>query len=102
MVRDERHLNILGNGHGAERRRDLKSAGNTTAADFAWWQLDQVEVVETHRAGIGRQLAVDDVETRRLAGAVRTDQRQKLAAGNGKTQIIHGTHGAKTFPQRDD
>ena len=38
-----------------------------------------VAPVEPHRAGIGRDRAGDEVEERRLAGAVRADDPERLA-----------------------
>src|SRR5262249_25181858 len=88
--------------HRAKGRGDLKGAGDAAAADFARRQARNVAAIETDGAAVGRQLAVDGVEASRFAGAVRTDQRQKLSVTDREAHIIHGANAAKTFVQRGD
>ncbi len=47
----------------------------------------------------GVKLAVDGVEAGRFAGAVGADQRQKLAAADGKAHVIDRANGAEALAQ---
>src|SRR6516164_349977 len=79
MMAHDRELHVLGHGHRAERGGDLKGAADAEAPDLAWLKAGNAAIAETDFAAIGLKLPVDHVEAGRLAGAVRTDQRQELA-----------------------
>ena len=63
--------------------------------DGARRQAVDALAAEQHGAGVGRELAVDEVEARRLAGAVRADQRDQLAGGDGERHVAHGVDAAE-------
>ena len=79
VVRDQRLLHVLEHGHRAEGLGDLEGAADAQAPDPARRQPDQLAPRQADAAGIGPDLAVQAVEAGGLAGAVRPDQRQKLA-----------------------
>jgi hypothetical protein len=101
-VGDQRHLHVLGDGHRAEGGGDLEGAGDAAAADFARRQPGDVAVREADRSAVRLELAVDDVEAGRFAGAVGADQGQKLAARHREAHVIDGANGAEAFAQRGD
>jgi hypothetical protein len=47
-------------------------------------------------------LTIDEIEARGLAGAVRSDQSNQLARGNGERHILHGHNTAESFSQMLD
>src|SRR5687768_16863527 len=51
------------------------------------------------RTAVGRQLAVDHVEGRRLAGAIGADQRQQLAGRQRETDAIDGAVAAEALAE---
>ena len=50
---------------------------------------------ERDGAGVRRELAVDEVEAGRLAGAVGSDQRDQLAGGDGERHVVDRAHAAE-------
>jgi hypothetical protein len=52
--------------------------------------------------GIGGQHAGDEIEKRRLAGAVGTDQRMDVAAGHVHAHLVEGVEAAEPFGQAVD
>src|SRR5262249_7538340 len=50
-----------------------------------------------HIAGIRREQPFEDLDRRRLAGAVRTEQTEALAARNVEIEAVHGGHFAVPF-----
>ena len=59
-----------------------------------------LRALEPDLAGVGRELAVDDVEAGRLAGAVGPDQGEEFAAPDVEADLVDGAHAAKGFRQR--
>ena len=55
--------------------------------------------VEGQRAGIGLIDAADQIEQRRLAGAVRPDQREDRARRDGERDVAHRVHAAEALVQ---
>ena len=70
---------ILEHRHADERVRDLVRAADAAAAALVGRQRRDVRSVEDDPAGIRRQAAGDQVEQRRLAGAVRPDHAERFA-----------------------
>jgi hypothetical protein len=68
-------------------------------ADVVWAQADELAAERQDRAGIGAVEAGDQVEARRLAGAVRPDQRDRLAFPDGKVEIArrNGPEGCRSL-----
>src|SRR5690349_4101570 len=54
------------------------------------------------RAGIGAVIAGNEMEARRLAGAVGADERHGLALGDRKAQILHRAQAAEALAQIAD
>ena len=93
-VRQHRHL--------AERPRDLKRARQSMSADFVRPQPDQFAAERGDRAGVGAIITGDQIETRGLAGAVGSDQRDGLAVAHGKAEILDRAQAAEPFAQIAD
>src|SRR5439155_16181853 len=70
---------VVGNGHMREELDALEDARDPEPRDLVRPQSPQIAALETHRAGPRPIDAVQAVEDRRLAGAVRTDDREQLA-----------------------
>ncbi len=54
-----------------------------------------VDAVEADRAGVGVEIAGDQVEQRRLAGAVRADDAERLAARDRQIDAVGGLERAE-------
>ncbi len=65
--------------HIGERLHDLVGAGEPVAGDDERFFAGDVDAVEHDLAGIRREHAVDQIEQRRFAGAVRPDQTEDFA-----------------------
>ena len=75
---------VLQHGHAREGAHDLKGAADAEPADRMRLQADQVRSRKADAAGIGAEKSVDDVEQRRLAGAVRPDDAVDRAFRDGE------------------
>src|SRR6478735_5762717 len=71
---------VIDDGHGLEAFHDLESTADPALAALRRRQRRDVHTVEDDRALGRRQHARDQVEQRRLAGAVGTDQSDDFAA----------------------
>jgi hypothetical protein len=67
------HGAILQHRHVSERLHDLMRAGEAVAGNDKWFLTGDVDAVEDDPPGIRREHAIDQVEQRRLAGAVRPE-----------------------------
>src|SRR3977135_3215774 len=94
---NQRHLYVLDYGHRSERRRDLERAPDAQPPDLAWLEPGEIFLLEPDLSGIRRKLAVDHFEARGLAGAVRTDHGEELAALDLETHIVHRATAAARF-----
>src|SRR5262249_29709988 len=99
IMAHDRELHVLGNGHRAERRGDLKGAADAEPPDLARLEPHDAAIGETDFTLIGSELPVDHVEAGRLAGAVRSDQGQELACTNVEAGIVDGAHAAERLRQ---
>ena len=70
---------VLQHRHIGQRLHDLMRAREPVAGDDEGLCAGDVDAVEHDRAGIRREHAVDQVEQRRFAGAVRPDQAEDFA-----------------------
>src|SRR6185295_18830542 len=57
--------------------------------------------VEQDLAGVGLEMRADQVDQRGLAGAVRADERQKLALVDGEIDVVAGLGLAELLPEVD-
>src|SRR5262249_26691991 len=102
MMAGERHLNVLYDGHRTEGRRDLEGAADAQPPDVARFQPSDAAAFVQNITRVGSQLAVDHVEACRFAGAVWSDQRQKLTATDSECDAIEGVTAAEGFVQMAD
>ena len=58
-----------------------------------------VDAVERHRAGVGPQVAGDQVEQRRLAGTVGPDDPDRVTLGDLERQTVDDREAAEPFGQ---
>src|SRR5262249_32197695 len=73
-------------------------AADAALAALGGVQSCDVLAAEPDRALRGRQYACDQVEQRRLAGAVRADQADDLAAPDRDRDVAVGDEAAKALP----
>jgi hypothetical protein len=79
---------VLEHGHGAERLRDRVRAPDAPAAPVVRRGRADLRTEEADRARIRAQVAGDQVEERGLAGAVRADDADELAARDREAQVV--------------
>src|SRR5262249_18895166 len=92
---------IVEHGQPAEQGDVLERARDTEPGDLRWPSVRDVAVLEQDGAAIGLVEAADHVEQRRLAGAVRADNRDDFAAAHRDRDILDRAHAAETLGQRD-
>ena len=69
------------------------------ARDAIGRHAGDVDAAKHDTAGIRREDAVDEIEQRRLAGAVRADEAEDLVFGDGEAQILHRGETAEALAQ---
>jgi hypothetical protein len=72
-------------------------ARETVPGDEVRRLAGDVDAVENNLAGIGREHAVDQIEQRRFAGAVRPDQAENFARLDDEAQILHRLQAAEVL-----
>ena len=80
----ERELNIFARGHRCKGGRCLECAAHAGHGYALRRQPVDTFARKPHRTGVGLELSVDDVEARRLAGAVGADQRHQLSRADAE------------------
>ena len=73
----------------------MKGARNAAPVDLVRLQPQQAGIVEANIALVGRVQTGDQVENRRLAGAIRPNQADNLARLNRQAQVVHHLQPAK-------
>src|SRR5262249_35856536 len=73
----------------------LEGAGDAERGEPLRREARHVAAFEAHRAGIGLVEAGDEIEQRRLAGAVRAYDRDELLFGDIETDGIDGSEAAE-------
>ncbi len=86
-----RDRQLRGEGRLLRDRRDALAEGLCRIAE------GRLEAVEADRAGVGRTLAGEDLQHRRLAGAVLADQGVNLAGQHLERRSAQGVHAAEAF-----
>ena len=77
----------------------LERASDPRAQHLVRRQPQQLDIVEADAAGVGRSEPGDDVEQRRLAGAVRADHRHHTAGRHREVDLVQRHQAAE--PHRD-
>ena len=98
VVREQRRLDVLDHGQAPEDAGDLERAPDATAADLVGRQPADFFTPERDAAELVAQVAGDQVEQRRLSGAVWADDRAKITIRDRKVQAVHGAHTAEVLP----
>ena len=90
---------VLEHRHAAERPRDLVGARQPPPAAFRGRDFGHVLAEKAHPAG-GRRMRPDQhAQQRRLAGAVRADDADRLAGADGKVDPVEHHEGAEALRQ---
>src|SRR5688572_2803578 len=76
-LRGDEH--VLAHGKRPERLEPLEGSSDPRTRPVMWLRFGEVFVLEHHPTGVRRLKTGDDVEERRLARAVRTDQAGDMA-----------------------
>src|SRR5215208_1486295 len=90
---------VLADGHVREQREVLERPRDPTVHDAVRADAQHVVAVEDDATGVGPVHARDDVERRRLAGAVRADQADDLALSDAEADVVERDDAPE--PQRD-
>src|SRR5690242_2539083 len=86
----EGSLHVLENGKLRKDVRTLERAPHAHAATLEWRYPGDVTAIDDDSAHGGLQMAGDQVEQRRLSGAVRADHRSNLALCHGEIDAADG------------
>ena len=86
-------------GHTAERLGDLERSRHSARADLVGAQPGDLPPECHHRPGVRPLEPGDQVEARRLAGAVRAQQRHGLVLGDREAHILHRAQPAETLAE---
>src|SRR5262245_51487938 len=86
--RRDRRLQCLENGELGEDVDELEAPRHTEPGQPHGADAGDVAILEANGAGGRRQHAGEDVDQRRLAGAVGTDDRDELAGANGEADPV--------------
>src|SRR4029077_2293229 len=76
---------------------DLMGGGEPAARDQERLFAGDVRAAKRDRSGLRRVDAVDQIEQRRLAGAVRPDQAQNFSLAEHEAEIVHGLQAAEAL-----
>ena len=87
---------VLGHGHGREQHDVLERPRDTRPDDAVGASAQQVATFEQHTTRIGLRSTGDDVEERRLAGAVWADETADRALLQGERHIVERNDPAET------
>src|SRR5262249_9613181 len=98
VVREQRRLDVLDHGQAPEDAGDLERAPRATGADLVGRQPADLFTTERDSAGLVAQVAGDQVEQRRLSGAVWADDRAKITIRDRKVHAVHGAHTTEVLP----
>ena len=91
------HHHVLQQRHACEQPGSLEHDRHTAARPDVGWQPVDVRPGQADRAGVRTQVAGDQVEQRRLAGAVGTDHPAQLALGDLEADVPVGVDTAEVF-----
>jgi hypothetical protein len=89
------HAHVLEHGHARERPRDLERPGEPEAADGVGREAHDRAAVEADIAAVRGQEPGEQVEDRRLAGAVGADEAEHLAQRDREVEPGDGSEAAE-------
>src|SRR6202042_3564469 len=89
--------NVVGDREVGKDLGDLEGAGHTASHPIIGSERGDVAPLEPDRARGRREQAADQIEERRLAGAVRTDDRAQFARLDGQRYVVDGDQVAKAL-----
>src|SRR5579863_3545010 len=101
-MHDKRGLEIFEYGQFLEDVGALERASDPHAADAVRRRAGDVAAVEPYRAAIRPQMPGDQVEQRRLAGAVGADHGRDLTGIDRQADIADGAEAGEGFAQAGD
>jgi hypothetical protein len=87
---------VLRDRHGAEQRQVLEGTADAERGNAVPRRLQQRATVEQDRTLVARINATQNIEQRRLAGTVRSDEAQDLAAPNVEGNALQCHDAAET------
>src|SRR6185437_178380 len=85
---EQRHADVLGDGHARERARKLEAAGEPAARSLVRGHAVDGFPREGHGPSLVTQRAADAIHQRALAGAVRSDQTDAFALRDNEVDGI--------------
>jgi hypothetical protein len=88
---------VLEHGHLLEQPQVLERARDAAQRGAARIDAGERLAAQLDRAGVGREVAGDQVEQRGLAGAVRTDQRGDDAGRQVEVDVVRRDHAAEAL-----
>ena len=88
---------VLRHREARERLQDLERAGDAEVAEPIGSQTGHVGSGEAHRPGVRPDEAGDEIEERRLAGAVRPDQADDLPPADLERHVAIRVHAAEAL-----
>ena len=91
------HHQVLERRHVGEFVRDLEGAQHTAVKQLVRLQTSDIFAVEDDLAAVGRDVAGDEVEQRRLAGTVRPDEPGDRSPLDPKRALVDCAQAAKAL-----
>ena len=101
VAREDRQRDIVEHREPVEQIDDLEAARNARLDPLGHRGEGDVAVVQEDLPAVRLQVGADQVHKCRLAGAVRADERQKLALIDGKIEAVAGLGLAELLAQID-
>jgi len=98
---EERRLDVFERGEAAEDAGDLKRAPHAEPADVLGRKPVDFFAEEGDPARVAREVAGDQVEERRLAGTVGTNDGAEVALGDRKVHPVHGLDATEVLREID-
>src|SRR5690606_9700406 len=80
----------------------LEGAGDAEPGNLVRVAVNEVLPQKTHGSSVGRVQAADEVEQRRLASAVRSNQGKNFTRVDGKRDVVDGDDTAEGEPDLAD
>src|SRR5690242_12641727 len=101
-MREQGRLHVLEHRELGKNVGALERTPHAHAADAVRRHASDIAAVEENLAGGRLQMAGDEIEQGRLAGAVRPDDRSDLPFRHGKAHLGHGAKAGEGFAETAD